>query len=48
MNSYVIAGYLITFLAIGGHVTSLVVRQRKSRARAARVLPPGTGSTPSS
>lgn len=36
MNSYVLAGYLVTFVAIAAHVGSLLARQRKSRTRGSR------------
>ncbi len=36
MNSYVLAGYLVTLIAITIHACSLVVRQRRGRARASR------------
>jgi hypothetical protein len=36
MNSYVLAGYLITFLAVGGHALSLIVRQRRRRSSGRR------------
>jgi len=36
MNSYVLAGYLVTFIAIVLHVGSLIVRQRRGRERATR------------
>lgn len=36
MNSYVLAGYLITFISIVLHVGSLIFRQRRGRERAAR------------
>ncbi len=36
MNSYVLAGYLVTFIAITGHAGALIIRQRRGRARAIR------------
>jgi len=36
MNSYVLAGYLVTFIAMGLYVGSLIVRQRRGRERATR------------
>jgi hypothetical protein len=45
MNSYVLSGYLVTFLAIGGHVISLIVRQRRSRVHRARIAAQSTNSS---
>ncbi len=33
MNGYVLAGYLVTFVAMGTHAGSLIARQRRRRNR---------------
>jgi hypothetical protein len=35
--AYVIAGYAVTALALGGYVASLLVRGRRARERAAAI-----------
>jgi hypothetical protein len=41
---FVIAGYAVTALVLGGHLVSVLVRSRAERARALPLSPAGPGS----